>query len=185
MRTSLAKRELRRPGSLYKILSRLDAESAGRIHTRDTQKLIRAIELRMLTGAPRPAPDSASRLSGYRTLIIGLDPDPAMLRERLEQRTRDMFAGGLLEEVRGLLAGGLSGDEKPFEALGYKQALQVLRGECTMEQAIDSTIIGTRQYAKRQRTWFRRDGAIRWFKAFGEDPLAGDFAICAIEEWLA
>ena len=180
VRTRVARRELRRPGSLHKILSRLDPESARRIHANDTQKLIRALELRLLTRAPRPSPESAGPLQGYRTLMLGLDPDRALLIEHLESRTRDMFGGGLLEEVRGLLAQGLSGKEKPFEALGYKQALQVLRGECTVEQAIESTIIATRQYAKRQRTWFRRDTEIRWVQNFGDQPAAQQFAIAEI-----
>jgi tRNA dimethylallyltransferase len=185
LRARLAERELRRPGSLHKILSRLDPDSSARIHVNDTQKLIRAVELRLLTAAPRPASASAAPLGGYRTLIIGLDPEPTHLRERLEARTREMFAAGLLEEVRGLLAHGLSGNEKPFEALGYKQALQVLRGECATEQAIESTIIATRQYAKRQRTWFRNDPAIQWVKSFGEQPVACNFATALIEDWLA
>jgi tRNA dimethylallyltransferase len=68
-----------------------------------------------------------------------------------------------------LLAPGATGDEKPFEALGYKQALLHLRGALTLEQAVESTIIETRQYAKRQRTWFRRDPEIRWLTGFGDD----------------
>jgi tRNA dimethylallyltransferase len=123
-------------------------------------------------------------LEGYRTLIIGLDPDRALLRTRLEERTRHMFADGLLEEVRGLLAQGLSGMEKPFGGLGYKQALNVLKGECTLEQAIESTIIATHQYAKRQRTWFRRDPAIQWLNSFGDESRSRQFAIVTIEEWL-
>ena len=101
---------------------------------------------------------------------LGLDPDRATLQERLETRTRSMFAHGLIEEVRGLLAQGSTGNEKPFEALGYKQALLHLRGGLTLEQAIESTIVETRQYAKRQRTWFRRDSEIRWLHGFGDDP---------------
>ncbi len=185
LRIRLAGRELRRPGSLHKILSRLDAKSANRIHANDTQKLIRALELRLLTLGPRPESDSAAGLSGYRILIVGLDPDPQELRKRLERRTHEMFSAGLLEEVRGLLASGLSGNEKPFEALGYKQALQVLRGDCDTTQAIESTIIATRQYAKRQRTWFRRDPAIQWINSFGEQPAAKEFAITLTEDWLA
>jgi tRNA dimethylallyltransferase len=80
-----------------------------------------------------------------------------------------MFQTGLIEEIRGLLAGGATGDEKPFEALGYKQALLHLRGALTLEQAIESTIVETRQYAKRQRTWFRRDPEIHWLAGFGDD----------------
>ena len=71
--------------------------------------------------------------------------------------------------MRGLLAGGATGDEKPFEALGYKQAVMHLRGEITLAQAVESTIIETRQYAKRQRTWFRRDAEIKWLAGFGDE----------------
>ena len=80
-----------------------------------------------------------------------------------------MFAQGLIEEVQGLLDSGATGDEKPFEALGYKQALLHLRGAMTLEQAVESTVIETRQYAKRQRTWFRRDAEIKWLSGFGDE----------------
>jgi tRNA dimethylallyltransferase len=96
-----------------------------------------------------------------------------------------MFESGLLEEVRGLLAQGLSGNEKPFEALGYKQALQVLSGACSVEQAIESTTIATRQYAKRQRTWFRRDSDILWINGFGDETGSQRKAIDFIKDWLA
>jgi tRNA dimethylallyltransferase len=72
--------------------------------------------------------------------------------------------------VKGLLAGGATGDEKPFGSLGYKQALLHVRGCLTLDQAITSTIIETRQYAKRQLTWFRRDPEIRWLRGFGDEP---------------
>ena len=94
------------------------------------------------------------------------------LVERLESRTRKMFSDGLLDEVRGLLAAGCTGDEKPFESLGYNQAIRHLRGEVGLEEAIESTFIETRQYAKRQRTWFRRDAEIHWLPLFGDDPQA-------------
>ncbi len=81
-----------------------------------------------------------------------------------------MFFGGLLDEVRRLLARGATGTEKPFESLGYRQALQHLRGEASLEQAIESTQVETRQYAKRQWTWFRRDAGVEWVRGFGEDP---------------
>ncbi len=184
VRQGLVRRERCRPGSLHKILSRLDPDSARRIHPSDIQKLIRAMELRLLTQLPRPAPESAAPLKDYRTLTLGLDPDRAILVQRLDSRTRQMFEGGLLDEVRGLLAQGLSGNEKPFEALGYKQALQVLRGDCSVEQAIESTTIATRQYAKRQRTWFRRGSDIRWIAGFGDESGSENAAIDIIKEWL-
>lgn len=169
LRERLASRERVWPGSLHRILGRLDPAAAGRIHERDTQKTIRALEVRLLTRRALPPAEEARGIEGYAVVKLGLDPDRAELQRRLEERTRAMFAQGLIAEVQGLLAGGATGDEKPFEALGYKQAVMHLRGEMTLEQAVESTIIETRQYAKRQRTWFRRDPEIRWLAEFGDE----------------
>lgn len=169
LRARLAGREKERPGSLHRLLQRLDPAAAGRIHAGDVQKLIRALEVRLLTSHPAPARSSAEPLSGYRTLKIGLEPDRARLHEALDARAREMFHGGLLQEVEHLLASGCSGEEKPFESLGYKQALAVIRGAMTFEDAVASTQLETRQYAKRQMTWFRRDAEIVWFSGFGSE----------------
>lgn len=172
LRARLAARERARPGSLHRILGRLDGGAAGRIHQRDAQKTMRALEVRLLTRAASPGVETGRGIEGYAVIKLGLDPDRVELQRRLEVRTRAMFAQGLMEEVRGLLAGGASGDEKPFEALGYKQAVMHLRGEMTLEQAVESTVIETRQYAKRQRTWFRRDTEIKWLGGFGDETGA-------------
>jgi tRNA dimethylallyltransferase len=142
---------------LHRLLTRLEPGAAARIHANDVQKTMRALEVRLLTKQALPPPGEARALEGYAVIKLGLDPDRAALQQRLEDRTRAMFAHGVLEEVRGLLAVGATGNEKPFEALGYKQALLHLRGALNLEQAMESTIVETRQYAKRQRTWFRRD----------------------------
>jgi len=125
----------------------------------------------MLTRDPLPATTTAEPLKGYRTLKIGLDPDRAVLYDLLDARAREMFHSGLVEEVQRLIARGCTGAEKPFESLGYKQALQYVRGSLTLEHAIQSTQIETRQYAKRQWTWFRRDPEVRWVSGFGHSPL--------------
>ncbi len=170
LRTRLQNRERRRPGSLHRLLTRLDPGSAGRIHPRDVHKTIRALEIRLLTGTRLPASETAKELTGYSIVKIGLNPDREKLFARLNARVEQMFAEGLIEEVRSLLARGATGAEKPFESLGYKQALQYTHGELTLEQAILSTQIETRQYAKRQWTWFRREPEIVWLSGFGEDP---------------
>jgi len=170
LRARLMEREGRRSGSLHRILTRLDAAAAGRIHLRDVQKTLRALEICLLTRKPLPAREQAGRLKGYSILKLGLNPNRSALYARLEQRTRAMFTNGLIEEVQALLAAGASGAEKPFESLGYKQTLQYLRGTITREQAASSTLVETRQYAKRQFTWFRRDPEIRWFDGFGDEP---------------
>jgi len=170
VRARLQARECNRPGSLHRLLTRLEPAPARHIHPHDVQKLIRALEIRLLTGNALPNPESAGPLRSYSVLKIGLNPDRSQLFTRLDQRVESMFAGGLIEEVRCLLAGGATGDEKPFESLGYKRAIQYIRGEATLEQAILSTQTGTRQYAKRQWTWFRRDAEIHWLDGFGDDP---------------
>jgi tRNA dimethylallyltransferase len=176
LRTRLKAREQKRPGSVHRLLSRLEPAAGARIHTRDVQKSIRALEVRILTRRRLPEPASAESLRGYNILKVGLNPDRALLHRVLDQRTRAMFHSGLIEEVQRLLARGCTGGEKPFESLGYKQALQYVRGEVTLDQAILSTGIETRQYAKRQVTWFRRDPEIRWIFEFGYEP--GILASC-------
>src|SRR5258708_2340240 len=163
LREKLAAREAARPGGLHRLLRKLDARSAERMHANDVQKVIRALEVRVLTRGARPSTETSQALAGFRVLKIGLDPDRAELAAALDTRTREMFQSGLIEEVRGLLAGGCTGAEKPFESLGYKQALTVMRGAMTIEDAIASTQNETRQYTKRQRTWLRREAQVLWF----------------------
>lgn len=167
LRDRLAVRETRRSGSLHRLLHRLDPAAATRVHARDLQKTIRALEVRLLTRNPLPLPATADPLRGYRVLKIGLNPDRQALHKLLDARAREMFRSGLIGEVEHLLANGCTGYEKPFESLGYKQALQHLRGSISLEQAIASTQLETRQYAKRQWTWFRRDSEVIWLPRFG------------------
>jgi tRNA dimethylallyltransferase len=111
------------------------------------------------------------------------------LAAAIADRTRQMFEAGLLDEVRGLLEKGLSGDEKPFESLGYKQALAHLRGQMSLEQALASTEIETRQYAKRQLTWFRgssrHDARIMWFDGFGSHSDVVEAALGVVRKFLS
>jgi len=117
-------------------------------------------------------------------LQIGLAPERDQLAQVLKHRTREMFQRGLIDEVRGLFAQGYTGDEKPFESLGYKQAAAHLRGRITLAQAIESTEIETRQYAKRQLTWFRRDPRIQWLEGFGNDPVVADRGALVLRSFL-
>ena len=189
LRERLSAREQRRPGALHRLLTRLEPSAAARIHLRDVQKVTRALEIRLLTGTTLPAPATARPLEGFRLLLIGLAPERSLLADAIANRTRQMFeaglTGGLVEEVRQLLESGLSGEEKPFESLGYKQALAHLRGQISLEQAQASTEIETRQYAKRQLTWFRRDSRIAWFNGFGSDPKVVEACLLAIQAYLA
>ncbi len=184
LRLRLARREQRRPGSLHRLLSRLEPLAAGRIHARDVQKTTRALEIRLLTRASLPPRSEGRPLEGFRILQIGLDPGRELLNGAIKARTRRMFEEGLVDEVRRLLARGLAGNEKPFESLGYKEVLAHLRGEVSLDRAMEATEIETRQYAKRQLTWFRRDGRIHWFHAFGSDSETARQALESVRKFL-
>jgi tRNA dimethylallyltransferase len=173
LRQKLLQREALRPGSLHRILSRLDPASGSRIHRHDINKLTRALEVRLLTHQRLSDLFERRRdpLTGYRTLKLGLNPPREELYARLNARARGMFEQGLVEETRRILEMGYTRQSKPFESLGYIQALQVVAGETTMEQAIESTQMHTRRYAKRQWTWFRREHDMVWLDGFGENPV--------------
>ena len=193
LRERLSRREQRRPGSLHRLLRRLDPSAAARIHPRDLQKGMRALEIRLLTRATLPSASAARPLEGFRLLQLGLAPERALLAEAIEARTRRMFEDGLVDEVRGLLQQGLSGEEKPFESLGYKQALAHLRGQMSLEQAILATEIETRQYAKRQLTWFRKvfrgvlknDASAVWLAGFGSEPITANACVESVRKFLS
>jgi tRNA dimethylallyltransferase len=172
LRENLQRREQRRPGSLHRILQRLDPASGAHIHPNDNNKTIRALEVRLLDGRPMSALFAQGRapLRGFQPIKIGLHPDRKLLSERLDARTALIFEHGLIAEVRELLATGVAPSAKPFESLGYRQALSVIQGLLTPEQALESTRGDTRRYAKRQMTWFRKEPDVHWLRGFGDDP---------------
>ncbi len=174
VRARLMEREQRHPGSMRRLLRRLDPAAAERLHPNDTQRVMRAVEIRVVSGKTSPPALETEPLSGYRVLKIGLNPDRALLYKALNVRARTMFESGLLEEVQTLLSNGCTGEEKPFESLGYRQALAYLRGELHLDRAIYLTQLETRHYAKRQWTWFRRDAEIQWLAGFGDSPAIVD-----------
>lgn len=184
LRDRLQRRSQERPpGYLWRILHRLDSEAAGSVHRNDTPKLIRAIEV-SLAGS-RPMTEQwrvrGESLRGFRVLTLGLDPPREHLYRRIEDRTRRMFAAGLVKEVKGLLHQSVPRDARPFGALGYAQCMQHLEGACTLSEAIDSTVLQTRRYAKRQLTWFRnRTRDALWLGAFGDSAEAREWAEGAV-----
>ena len=156
-----------RPGYLHRLLSRLDRASAAKIHANDTPKLIRAIEVCLASRAPMSELwQQRDPLIGYRILRIGLNPERQKLYERINQRALQMFADGLVEETKSLVA--RYGDVAPLDSLGYRQARQFLRGELPLEEAIAAAQQGHRNYAKRQMTWFRREPEVTWLEGFGD-----------------
>ena len=185
LRARLAARERRRPGSVHRLLRRFDAATAVRIHPNDVPKTMRALEICLLTRRPASAVLAEKRdaLAGYRVLKIGLFPPRDALYERIQRRTERMFREGLLAEAKSLLASGVPADAKPFESLGYRQALQVLGGEIDVSQAIFDTALRTRQYAKRQMTWFRHEPDLQVFNGFGDDPAIIEEVLKKVREF--
>jgi tRNA dimethylallyltransferase len=171
LRDRLDRREQNRPGSLHRILSRLDPVAAARIHPNDKNKIIRALEVRLLEKKPMSELFDRGRqpLTGFQPIKIGLNPPRSLLYQRLDARAVDIFEQGLIDEVRGLLAAGVPRSAKPFESLGYKEALGVIEGRITPEQALTATQLETRRYAKRQLTWFRKEHEVHWLFGFGEE----------------
>jgi tRNA dimethylallyltransferase len=186
LRARLATIEARRGRTfLHRLLRRLDPEAARRIHHQDAQKAIRAVEVCLLSGQPisKLHGQGIEPLTGFRIFKLGLNPNRSELRHRINRRVESMFASGLLEETRVLLQkSAFSGrpGSGPFAALGYRQALQFLRGEISLPEAVGDTQAATRRYAKRQLTWFRREPEVTWFNSFGTDP---DLQGCALQ-WL-
>jgi tRNA dimethylallyltransferase len=186
LRDRLAQREARRAGSLHRLLTRFDRATAQKIHPHDVPKVTRALEVCLLTQVPvselfRQGRDA---LGGYRTLKLGLLPDRDALYERLDQRCAAMFTNGLVDEVRHILALGYAEKSKPFESHGYKQALQSIRGELNLREAIFYAQRNTRQYAKRQLTWFRREQGLVWLNGFADTPGIREKAMELVRELL-
>lgn len=183
VRERLRQRAVRRPESLHRLLRRFDPDAARTIHTNDHQKLIRALEVCLQVRGPLSKLRQTGRdaLTGYQVQMIGLMPPRAALYEHLNQRCVQMFAAGLVDEVRALLANGVPASAKPFTSLGYAQALAHLRGEISLEQAITDTQTRTRQYAKRQLTWFRREPGVHWLDGFGSDSVVQQRAAQVVE----
>jgi tRNA dimethylallyltransferase len=157
---------------LHRLLRRLDPLAALRTQPRDTQKIIRALEVCLLARQPLSTLQASGRagLEGFRVSKIGLSPQRAALCQRIDRRVEGMFRAGLLGEARAMLARPEASRIKALGALGYRQACAFLRGEYTLPEAIRETQAATRRYAKRQMTWFRREGDVAWFGGFGDDP---------------
>jgi tRNA dimethylallyltransferase len=159
------------PGYLHRLLKRLDPEAARKIAPADEQKLLRAIEVCVLARKPISEVHRAGRipLEGWRVLKVGLMPQREQLNKRIHARTEAMLEQGWIEEVRALLASGLSEDAKPFDFIGYRELRAVLHEKMTLADARDAIQQATRRYAKRQITWFRREQGAQWFSGFGDD----------------
>lgn len=170
-------------GHLHAMLARFDAHAAQQISSADEQKLIRAIEICLLAKKPLTEIHRAGRspLIGWRIVKLGLQPEREALYQRIHNRTDAMLQAGWLEEVSRLNSSGLPENAKPFDFIGYRELRSHLRGEITLDAARSAIQQGTRQYAKRQLTWFRREKDVHWLAGFGDDQDVQS----AARDWLS
>jgi tRNA dimethylallyltransferase len=171
------------PGYLHGILRRLDRSAAEKIHANDAPKLIRAIEVCLASRQKMTELWQQGRdpLQGFRILRLGLDPDRAALYDSINRRAVRMFEEGLIEETEKLLKKYVA-TAGPLGSLGYKQAVQLLRGELNRDQALQAAQQAHRNYAKRQMTWFRREREVEWLKGFGDDAEIQREALQSVAE---
>ena len=161
------------PAAVHALLNNVDPESARRLHPNDLRRVIRALEVYDLTGVPL----SSQKMPGsedcpYDFQLYALDFPRDVLYSRVDQRVDEMMKNGLLGEVAALKASGLTSDAQSMQGLGYKELWPVLEGEMSLPDAVSLLKLRTRHFAKRQLTWFRRDGRIRWLPCRPEENIS-------------
>jgi tRNA dimethylallyltransferase len=156
--------------ALHGRLSEVDPVAAEKLHPNDRTRVIRALEVFEQTGKPLSEFQAAHRFSErpYRVLKLGLAVERSELDRRIDARSEQMFETGLLTEVEQLLARGYDEELKSLKTIGYRQAIQVLRGQLSREDAIFDLQRATRRYARQQMTWLRQDKAIKWVDSFAD-----------------
>ncbi len=171
LRRRLAAEWEEHPEALREELARLDPDSARRIAPADRQRTLRALEVCLVSGRPMSALWRAHGRGAprYRVWMLGLNPPRPVLHARIAGRVESMFAAGLVREVTGLLAGGLSPEVHALKAIGYRESCGVLRGEWTTAEAVERSITATRRLAKRQLTWLRGETGVEWLTGTGDD----------------
>lgn len=170
---------------LHRLLNRIDPLAAAQLYPRDWPRVQRAIEVFLQTGASiaaqqerRPEPPESTR----RLRILALNPPRAELYRRINERTEQHFAAGLVEEVRNLLDKNVPAESNALGAHGYRRVVEFLRGQRDLQSAIEQTKLDVRHYAKRQLTWFRHEPDVEWFEGFGEDEALQAKVLNAIRE---
>jgi tRNA dimethylallyltransferase len=166
--------------ALHRRLAERDPEAAASILPSNGRRVVRALEVVELTGRPFSATLPRQEYADPATVQVGVDCPRAVLDQRIEERVRRMWSAGLVEEVRSLEARGLREGRTASRALGYQQVLAFLAGECTEQEAFQATVTGTRRFARRQDSWFRKDARIHWVA--WDDPDRVDSAAAAVAE---
>jgi len=159
------------PSALHARLAAVDPAAAAAILPTNGRRIVRALEVVQLTGRPFAARLPEPRFWEPATLLLGLEVDRAELDARIERRVQRMWEAGLVDEVRRLQAAGLREGRTASRALGYRQVLAALAGECSLADAQAATVAATRRFARRQESWFRRDPRVRWVRQDDPDAL--------------
>lgn len=149
--------------AMHRRIAELDPIAASRIDPLNGRRVVRALEILLITGEPFSAALPDENESWQPVLEIGLNSDRAHLVERLAKRVEKMWQQGLVDEAQSLISSGLREGKTSSMAIGYRQALAQLDGELSQQEAIDQTVQLTQRYARRQMSWFRRDERINWF----------------------
>ena len=181
LRASLSAEEAARPGSLHARLASVDPPSAARIAPRDTLRIVRALEVHTVSGRPLSehlAAHAATRTDRHVQTIV-LDRSDEQLRSAIEQRAVAMLDAGLVEEARALRDHW--GAVRPLDAVGYKEALQLVDGHFASGELCPRIVTATWQFARRQRTWFRKAGAVK----SEAEALAALYASASTVRWSA
>ncbi len=166
------------PEALHARLAVLDPAAAESIRPDNTRRIVRALEVVELTGRPFSATLPALEYADPHSVQLGLAIDRPTLHERIAERVRRMFADGFVEEVERLQQQGLDQGRTAREAIGYRQVSAHLRGDLSLEEAIEHTIVATRQFARRQDAWWRKDPRITWLSY--DDPDLIGLAVGAV-----
>ncbi len=164
--------EKRGPERLHRWLARIDPESGRRIQPRDLKRIVRALEVYCLTGRPLTQHFAETRapLADYAVTAIALSLPNDRIADRVARRVESQFARGIIDEVKGLLAGGLPEAAHPFTGLVYRQVLEYLHGVRDEQETRALIVRENRHYARRQLIWFRKEPNLRWIHGAGEDP---------------
>lgn len=154
---------------LHDMLEAVDPETAARLHLNDVRRAVRALEVHRLTGVPFSKQPQLQTESRFVYRVASLTMDRALLYGRIEKRVDQMIGQGLVDEVRGLLDGGVPADCQAMKAIGYKEIVPYIRGESTWEETDYLLKLNTRHYAKRQLTWMRREEDVCWVDSLQPD----------------
>ncbi|MBQ2245813.1 MAG: tRNA (adenosine(37)-N6)-dimethylallyltransferase MiaA, partial [Selenomonadales bacterium] len=149
---------------LHRRLAEMQPETAARLHPNDIRRVIRALEVATFGGETVSQEKEDETACLYDVAVIGLTSERSLLYERINQRVDQMMEDGLLDEVKCLLANGVPADAQSMKGIGYKELVAYLEGKCTLEEAVDEIKKGTRHFAKRQFTWYRKMPYIDWYE---------------------